>query len=364
MSSDKQKASLSDLELEYYSRQIVLRDVGYSGQLKLKEAHVSLIGLGGLGTPIATQLTAMGVGHLRIVDRDVVERSNLQRQHLYDVENLGYPKVEVAAKKLGRLNPAIEIEPLTVSINSENVSGIVKGSDVVLDGLDRMSTRYILNAACVNEGIPYIFGGAIMDLGNVSTIIPGKTPCLECFYGNLSDERTQTCAVLGIHPSVLGITASIEVSEAIRIIVGKEPRLQGKLLYCDLGNMSFDQISLVRRGDCPVCGEHPSRRPKAQRKMLIEEICGRNQKRTFVITPQKDFDLEIEGGTKKMVERGLKVKTKAKLGVTFDYDGKVEISILKSGNGTIVGADGTEEALRIYKGVLTEIFGVSQNSVF
>jgi bacteriocin biosynthesis cyclodehydratase domain-containing protein len=361
MRPDNQEASLSDWELEYYSRQIVLRDVGYSGQMKLKGAHVSLIGMGGLGNPIATQLTAMGVGHLRIVDRDVVERSNLQRQHLYDVEHLGYPKVEVAAKKLRKLNPAIEIEPLTVSINSESALGIVKDSDVVLDGLDRMSTRYILNEACVDEGIPYIFGGAIMDLGNVSTIIPGKTPCLECFYGNLSDERTQTCAVLGIHPSVLGITASIEVSEAIRIIIGKEPRLQGKLLYCDLGNMSFDQISLVRRNDCPVCGEHPSRRPKAQRETLVEEICGRNLKRTFAITPRKDLELDIEGGTKKIVGRGLKVKTKARLGVTFDYEEKVEISILKSGSGTIVGAEGTEEALRIYKGVLTEMFGVSQN---
>jgi molybdopterin-synthase adenylyltransferase len=359
----KEGNSLSDEEMEYYSRQIVLKDIGYGGQLKLKKAHVTLVGLGGLGSVIAVQLTAMGVGHLRIVDRDVVERSNLQRQHLYDTEHLGFPKSEVAAEKLSKLNPEIDIEPRTASLNADNALEIIDGSEAVLDGLDRMTPRYALNRACVKSGIPYIFGAAIMDLGNVSTIIPRKTPCLECFYGGLPDERTQTCAVLGIHPSILGIIASLEVSETVRLILGKEPRLQGKLLYCDLGNMAFDQIDLVRRLDCPVCGDHPSGKPQILKRKLVEEICGRKQKRTFTMTPRRDLDLNIERGTKIIEKKGWKVKTRAKLGVTFDYSEKVEISILNSGNATLVGANEEKEALRIFIEVLTKIFKVPSAAI-
>ena len=355
----KEAISLSDEELEYYSRQIVLKDVGLRGQLKLKKARVTLLGLGGLGSTIAVQLTAMGVGHLRIVDRDFVEISNLQRQHLYDTEHVGFPKAEVAAEKLSKLNPKIDIEPLTASLNADNASEIIRASDVVLDGLDRMAPRYGLNRACVELGIPYVFGAAIMELGNVSTIIPGKTPCLECFYGGLSDERTQTCAILGIHPSILGITASIEVSEAVRLILGKEPKLQGKLLYCDLGNMSFDQIDVVRRPDCPVCGEHPSGKPQVLNRKTVEEVCSRKHKRTFVITPKRDLSLNIERGYRIIEKKGWKVKTRAKLGLTFEYSEGVEVSILNSGNAMLVGASEENEALGIIIEVLAEIFKVS-----
>jgi len=132
---------LSEKELEYYSRQIVLAEMGYNAQLRLKDAKVCLLGLGGLGSPNAMQLTAIGVGHLCLVDRDVVELSNLQRQHLYSVNDVGYPKVEVAAKRLQSLNPYIKIEPIPLSINEDNVEDIIKGMNVVVDGLDRMFLR-------------------------------------------------------------------------------------------------------------------------------------------------------------------------------------------------------------------------------
>jgi adenylyltransferase/sulfurtransferase len=148
----------SDKEIEFYSRQIVLKDIGYAGQLKLKNAKVCVVGLGGLGCPIATQLTAMGVGYLRLIDRDVIELSNLQRQHLYGPKFVGYPKVEVAAKRLEELNPYIDIEPLPISLNERNVEKFLKGMDVVIDGLDRMDVRYAVNRACIKLKIPYIFG--------------------------------------------------------------------------------------------------------------------------------------------------------------------------------------------------------------
>jgi adenylyltransferase/sulfurtransferase len=145
---------ISEKELEFYSRQIVLSEIVYKGQMKLKNAKVCLVGLGGLGSPAALQLAAMGVGYLRLVDHDVVELSNLQRQHLYGVNFVGYPKVEAAAKRLHELNPNIEIEPLPLSLNVNNAEDIVSDMDVVVDGLDRMSPRYAVNKACLKLEVP------------------------------------------------------------------------------------------------------------------------------------------------------------------------------------------------------------------
>lgn len=251
------EGDLSEEELEFYSRQIALREIGYSGQLQLKKAKVCLVGLGGLGSSIAIQLAAVGVGHLRLVDRDVIELSNLQRQHLYTTDLLGYPKVEAAAQRLKAHNPNIEIEPIALSVNADNAEDIIKDANVVLDGLDRMKPRYAVNRACVKLNIPYVFGAAITTLGNASTIIPKKTPCLECFYGNLDDEKLPTCATVGVHISVINIIASIEVAEAVRIITGKQPRLANKLLVCDIEHMTFDEVDVSRAENCPVCGTKP-----------------------------------------------------------------------------------------------------------
>ncbi|MCP8315507.1 MAG: HesA/MoeB/ThiF family protein, partial [archaeon] len=225
---------LSDDELEIYSRQIVLSDIGYEGQLRLLNSKVCLVGLGGLGCPAALQLVAMGIGYLRIIDRDIVERSNLHRQTLYDINSLYYPKVEVAAKKLSRLNPSVKIDPIPASLNADNAEEMIKDMNVVVDGLDAIEPRYALNWACVKHKVPYVFGAAIEAYGTVSTIIPRETPCLECFIGGLKNEMLPTCGVVGIHPSLPSIISSLEVSEAVRIILGEKPHLLNSLLYFDL----------------------------------------------------------------------------------------------------------------------------------
>ncbi|RMF31772.1 MAG: MoaD family protein, partial [Candidatus Nitrosothermus koennekii] len=159
-------------ELERYSRQIMLEGIGYDGQLKLRDARVCVVGVGGLGSPIATQLTAMGIGHLRIIDRDVVEISNLHRQTLYTEEDIGKVKVEAAAEKLRKINPKVEIEAIPVSINENTALEVVKDCDVVIDGLDSILARYALNDACLYYKIPYVYGGAIGMLGSACTILP------------------------------------------------------------------------------------------------------------------------------------------------------------------------------------------------
>ncbi len=345
---------LSDEELEFYSRQIVLPDIGYGGQLKLRKAKVCVVGLGGLGSPAALQLAAMGVGYLRLVDRDVVEISNLQRQHIYGVNFLGYPKVEVAAKKLNELNPNIKIDPLPLSLNEDNADEIVKGMDVVIDGLDRMTPRYALNRACQRLKVPYIFAAAIMTFGNVSTIIPGETPCLECFQGNLDDDTLPTCAVVGIHPSILSVIASIEVSEAVRIILGERPRLAGKILHCDIKELEFEELEISRADNCPVCGSKPSGQPMKLKRKLVAEICGREGKRVFVITPRKDLKLNMEQLYLFLKGEGFKVKVKANLGLTFDNGLKGTASILRSGIMIVDGLSSEEEAYNFYKKIIVD----------
>ncbi|MCP8307743.1 MAG: HesA/MoeB/ThiF family protein [archaeon] len=342
---------LSDDELEIYSRQIVLTDIGYEGQLKLLNAKVCLVGLGGLGCPAALQLAAMGIGYLRIIDRDVIERSNLQRQTLYDINSLYYPKVEIAAKKLSQLNPNIKIDPIPASLNADNSEEMIKGMDVVVDGLDAIEPRYALNWACVKHKVPYVFGAAIEAYGNVSTIIPGETPCLECFSGGLTDEMLPTCGVVGVHPSLPSIISSLEVSEAVRIILGKRPHLLNSLLYCDLRNFSFEKIKIARRENCQVCGSNSKLTVK---RKFLEEICGRSGKKTHVINPRRNLDLSMDDLYSLIKDKGLNVRVKANLGITFDYSPKITLSALKSGTMIIEGASDKEQAMNLYKEIIAK----------
>ncbi|MEM2905730.1 MAG: HesA/MoeB/ThiF family protein [Candidatus Bathyarchaeia archaeon] len=340
---------LSDEELEAYSRQIVLRDIGYAGQLKLKEGTVSLVGLGGLGSPIATQLTAMGVGHLRLVDRDVVERSNLQRQHLYSVDSIGYPKVEAAAERLKRLNPNVDLELLPLSVRSSNAELIVKGADVVVDGLDRMAPRYALNRAAVKAQVPYVFGAAIEMFGNVSTILPGSTACLECFLPGLNDDLLPTCAVAGVHPSIIGIVASIETAEAVRVLLGENPQLAGRLLYCDLRSLSFDMIPVSRVENCAVCGRPVEEVAPQPRWKPIEELCSRAGKRSYIVNVDVDLRLDLASICRRIRDRGLQVKIESPTGLRFVYKQGCNASLLSSGIMLVEGAADENEVAELYQ---------------
>jgi molybdopterin/thiamine biosynthesis adenylyltransferase len=358
-----EQTELSEKELEYYSRQIVLADIGYNAQLRLKDAKACLLGLGGLGSPTAIQLATIGVGHLRIVDRDFVELSNLQRQHLYGIDDVGYPKVEVAAKRLQSLNPYIEIEPIPLSVNQDNVEDIIKDMDVVIDGLDRMAPRYAVNRACVKLGIPYVFGAAITTIGNVSTIVPGETPCLECFYGNLVDDMLPKCAVVGVHPSLLGVIASVEVSEGIRILIGKQPRLANKLLYCDIGHVEFNEVQVSKVEKCPVCGSKPSGSPTPLRRQLVEEMCGRSGKKVFAIVPKKKLEISLLDLQDYLEKKKFNLKAKANLGVTFDHKNEVTVSILKSGIMIVEGAKEKEDALNLFRDLIVNRLDIPKSLI-
>ena len=341
----------SDAEIDYYSRQIVLNRIGLTGQRKLKNARVCVVGVGGLGSSIVIQLASMGVGYLRIVDRDVVEASNLQRQHLYGMDMVGYPKVEAAAERIKRHNPFIEVDPVPMSVTPGNAETIVEDVDVVVDGLDTMTPRYALNRVCVKLGIPFVFGAVITNVGSTSTIVPGETPCVECFQGGINDDELPTCAVAGVHPSIISIIASIQVSETVRLITGRKPNLAGALMYCDLEDLSFERIDLARVDSCPVCGSDPVSEPFPLRHDSFEEICGREGRRVFVFSPDEDLGVDLEALNGKLVGLGFEPTVRARLGTSF-VRGTVKGSVLSSGVTVIEGVGGPEVARGIREALL------------
>jgi adenylyltransferase/sulfurtransferase len=358
------KKELSDVELETYSRQIALQDIDYDGQLKLRNAKACIIGMGGLGSLLALKLVAMGIGYLRIVDRDIVSRSDLHRQYLYDVDSVGHPKVEVALRKLGRLNPDVTLDPIPESLNATNVNDVIGGVDIVLDGLDRPEPRYLVNRTCVRLKIPYVFGAAIEAFGNLSTIVPGKTICLECFMPGLKEEDLPKCAVVGVHPSVLGIVTAVQTFEAVRVLMGQEPTLLNKLLYIDLREMKFHTLSIDRLENCPVCGDRPEGSPEPLVDKLFEETCARDGRRNFIISPKQRIEIDLEKLRLLLDQRGFPVKTFSSFGITFEQSEHMATSILKSGTMVVqtspmLESSPKDDVLETYKSILIDGLGLS-----
>jgi adenylyltransferase/sulfurtransferase len=344
-------SDLSAEELDRYSRQVMLEEIGYQGQQKLHDAKVCVVGVGGLGNPITTRLVAMGVGKIRIVDRDIIELSNLHRQTMFDDSDIGEVKVEVAAKKLKKLNPNVTIEALPISVNDYTALEVVDRCDVVIDALDSVNARYSLNKACVAKNIPFVTGAAVGVFGQVFTIIPKQSACYHCMFPALDEDSMPTCSIEGVHPSILSIIGGIEVAEAVKIITGKKPSLADRILHVDLENMDFVHTRTFRAEECPVCGSGKIVEiPKEE--MIIEELCGRNRgRRTFSLTPTKTFDLDVEAVTKIAKENNFRVENQGELGLSLRTDTQ-SVSFMKRGSAVIVGTKDEKEAVALYNNLL------------
>lgn len=341
-------SELSSKELERYSRQVMLEEIGYEGQLKLRSKKVCVVGVGGLGNPIASRLVAMGVGKIRIVDRDVVELSNLHRQTLFDESDIGQVKVEAAARKLKKMNSDVVIEALPVSVNDYTALDIVEGCDVVIDALDSVNARYSLNKACVKKNIPFVTGAAVGVSGQVFTILPNTTACYHCVFPSLDENSMPTCSTEGVHPSILSIVGGIEVAEAVKVLIGRPPTLTDKLLYIDLDNLDFSTAEFKRVNECSICGQgRKEELPKQE--LIIEELCGRNRgKRTFSITPTKMFEIDVPKITNVASTKGFKVQNQGELGLSMSTN-DVYVSFLKRGSAVIVGEKDEDSAIALYK---------------
>jgi len=250
--------SLSATELLRYSRHLALPEIGLAGQHKLRAGRVLVIGTGGLGSPAALYLAASGIGHLGLLDYDRVEASNLQRQVLYDTASIGAPKAETARARLAALNPELQLRAHQVELCAAHVREIFAHYDVIVDGSDRISTRYLVNDACVLYGKSLVAAAIHRFEGQAMSYVPGRGPCYRCLFPNMVDGVTPNCAeagVLGVLPGVLG---TIQATEAIKLVTGIGTPLIGRLLTYDALEMRFQQLSCKRRPDCAVCGEHPS----------------------------------------------------------------------------------------------------------
>ncbi len=247
---------LSAEQKERYRRHLIIPEVGESGQVKLCDAKVLLMGAGGLGSPAALYLAAAGIGTLGIVDMDVVDLSNLQRQVIHGQEMLGRPKTESAAQALKRLNPDVKVIPFQERLTSENVERIVSQFDVVVDGGDNFPTRYLLNDACVLLNKPNVHGSIFRFDGQVTTFVPGKGPCYRCLYPQPPPpELAPSCAeagVLGVLPGIIGL---FQANEVLKLVLGKGEPLVGRLVTFEALGTRFAELKLRRDPSCPVCAE-------------------------------------------------------------------------------------------------------------
>ena len=246
-------------QLIRYSRHFLLPEVGEDGQAKLLQAKVLMVGAGGLGSPSAYYLAAAGVGTLGIIDNDVVDISNLQRQILHANDRVGMPKVESAKKTLEGLNPDVKVIPYQAKLTSENIMEILKDYDLVIDGCDNFPTRYLVNDACVLTGKPNVHGSIFQFEGQATVFYPGKGPCYRCLYPEPPPaDMAPSCAeagVLGVLPGLIGV---IEALEAVKLILGKGDSLVGRLLHFNTLTMEINTLKLRRDPECPMCGDHPT----------------------------------------------------------------------------------------------------------
>lgn len=254
-----QKLQLSKDEILRYSRHLIMPEVGMTGQLKLKQAKVLCIGAGGLGAPLALYLAAAGVGTIGIVDFDVVDFSNLQRQVIHDTDDVGRPKLDSARDTILDINPNVEVVPFDTRLNSENALDIFKDFDMVADGTDNFPTRYLVNDACVLLGKPNVYASIFRFEGQASVFYAEKGPCYRCLYPEPPPPGlVPSCAeggVLGVLPGIMGCVQALEV---IKLILGKGDSLIGRLLLFDALAMRWRELKLRKNPECPVCGQHPT----------------------------------------------------------------------------------------------------------
>ncbi len=262
-----------------YVRQLIFRGVGEEGQKKLLNARVVLVGCGATGTVIADRLARAGVGHLALIDRDFIELNNLQRQVLYDEDDLqdNLPKAIAAEQKLRRVNSQIEITGLVADFNVENAEELLIGADLVMDGTDNFEARYIINDACVKHDIPWVYCGVVASYGMTMTIVPHQTPCLRCLFADTPPPgASATCDTVGILGPVVSVVGGIAAAEGIKLPVGQGDRNHG-IIYVDLWDNTFDTFDTgPPRRDCPACGQDKYEFLEHASGAQAVSLCGRD----------------------------------------------------------------------------------------
>jgi adenylyltransferase/sulfurtransferase len=268
--------------LERYSRQMRFYGMGEAGQKKLLDSHVTLCGCGALGTVLANSLVRAGVGHVRIVDRDFIEPSNLQRQVLFDEQDIAQnlPKAEAAARKLGVINSSVHVEPVVADIDRTNILDLCRDADLILDGTDNFEIRYLINDVAVKLDKPWVYGGSIGSHGQTMTIIPGDTPCLRCvFEAAPAPGEAGTCETAGVLSPTVSIIASYQAVEALKILSGHREQINRELIYVDIWENIQKRIKIAKLKDtvdCPCCKHRRFEWLEGEQGTQTTSLCGRN----------------------------------------------------------------------------------------
>jgi adenylyltransferase/sulfurtransferase len=332
------------MNMQRYSRQTVFSGIGVEGQKKLLDSRVVIIGMGATGTVIANNLCRAGVGFLRLVDRDYVELSNLQRQTLYTEEDAQQrmPKAVAACEHLKKVNSEIELEPVSMDVNFSNIETLISDVNLVLDGSDNMEVRYLINEACVKQNRPWIYAGAISGAGMTMNIRPRETPCLRCLFPQvLPAGRGSTCSTAGVLNGITGIVASFASTEALKILIGST-NVRKSLLAIDIWNNQFDEITIEKKLDCPVCGKNKYELLGRISGSYTTSLCGSD---SVQVVPGVAATVDFEQFAKKLKKVGVVRYNKFMLQFS---DGKFEFNLFPDGRAIINGVKDENAAKSAY----------------
>jgi molybdopterin/thiamine biosynthesis adenylyltransferase len=331
---------------ERYSRMLALRDFSENDMVTIMNTTVAMLGAGGLGSPALRLLAAIGFGRIRIIDRDIVELSNIQRQTVFNTNDIGKPKAEAAAENLETMNPQVQFDPICVSVDEENVFDLLKGVDIILDGLDSFKARRAVNKASVSLKTPYVFAGAVEYYANLTTFVPGRTGCLQCVMGNAQDNPENTCARVGVSPTLLSIAASIEANEALKLALGREPDLANRLMTIDTSTLSFDFFDIGKAVDCDICSRPQEAPVSKQNEPIVTQLCSQS----FNVSPGKLLKIDLESLAKKL-DSEYSVKRMSRF-LVVNINPEIRVTIMPAGNIIVKGAANAIEASRLFREII------------
>ena len=339
-----------DAGLERYSRQVLFRDIGEAGQQRLRAARVLLCGCGALGSALADGLTRAGVGFLRIVDRDFVEISNLQRQVLFDEQDIAeqLPKAIAAARKLAKINSTVTLEPIVADIDNTNIRELFAGVDLVLDGMDNFETRFLINDAALDTSTPWVYGGCIGSHGQTMAIFPGETACLRCLIDSVPEPgSTETCDTAGIIGPAVNVVASLQVVSALKILAGRRDLVPASLTIVDVWDGTLRQMNtagLRERAACPACVQGQREWLSGAKGSHPTILCGRN---AVQISPSEKSAISFPELAAKLAAAGTVTFNAFLLRLNVS-DGDFQITVFADGRAIIKGTEDIPTARGLY----------------
>lgn len=328
-----------------YARSVLFRPIGHAGQVKLHQSRVAIVGLGALGTILSTQLVRAGVNFVRLIDRDIIELSNLQRQTLFDEADAqaGRAKAVTAADKLRKANSTIEIEPVVTDLTWRNAEQLLAGVDVIIDGTDNFQVRYLLNEVAVKHGIALSYGGAVSSYGTAAFLRPRQTPCLVCLFGANQGTGYDTCDTVGVLAPIVSIVASFQVAETLKYLTGHEEALNASMVHIDVWSNDIQSIRLPEiRPDCPCCQRHEFPNLAAKQDGLTVSFCGRQ---TIQVRPQSSLQISLETLAERLQSVGHVRRNPHLLRLEVD---DVQVTIFADGRALIHGVDDETRARQVY----------------